>query len=709
MKIILKKIQKLILLTVCLFIAGSLISTYSQKVPITFDDFHGYTGTVDYIKKVAKAYPKITKLMEIGKTNMGRAIYVLVITNQKTGTTIDAEVKLRNMRKEGVKNVPPGQKHQGKPAQWIDGSMHGNEYTANEVCLYIIDKLVTGYSDNPEIKELIDTKTFYICPITNPDGVYNSVEKGISQRQNSMKKDDDGDGKINEDGPEDINGDGLITSFRYKDPNGRYIIDEIDPRLMIRVNQGMETDKDRYNVITENIDNDGDGKRGEDPERGIDVNRNFPEGWFNDEGFRGGTGDYPTSSPEAHALAEFFTNHRNILMAQNFHTSGGFTFRPPGTSSPKTMHAKDVAVYDLVMGKKYLEIIGLEVPEAWQKPDSLSKFKAKLKSSDNQYAADRGWEMPDGWINSYNEDRDRRYGFGMVIDWMYQQYGSFSTTTELWDPAKNIEGFPRFEGPDARNKRNRELLKYADENYNGKYFVPWKKFKHPELGDGEVGGWIPKYSGSGNAFPGKPLLDVCEKHWKFELFRATLLPEVVITDAEVKVLYSSNNASEAVAYKKGDVVNIKKGKSQGKYKILEIEVKVENQGQLATHVARGSRLSGNRADAVWLVADPSKITFLQGSAHQSIGVLDGQLKIPGYKASAASNAQAGRQGTQRMNMPPGYPQQRRGQQSSAAASRNMTGPSRTVKWLVAVEDNTPLKVVVTSQKGGTKVMELKIK
>ncbi|MFC2121084.1 M14 family metallopeptidase [Bacteroidota bacterium] len=701
MKYSINKVGKFTIIFTCLIFCAALFKSHAQKVPISFNDFHGYTGSVNYIKKVAKAYPKITDLLEIGKTNMGRPIYVLVISNQNNGTTIDAEVKLRNMRKEGVKNVIPMKSYQGKPAQWIDGSIHGNEYTANEVCLYIIDKLVSGYSSDPEIKQLIDTKAIYICPVSNPDGVYNSVEMGISQRQNSMKNDDDGDGKINEDGPDDLNGDGYITQFRYKDPEGSYVIDEEDSRLMLRFNQGQETDKQRYSVITEDKDNDGDGKRGEDSERGIDLNRNFPEGWFKDDGFRGGTGDYPTSSPETHAIAEFFTNHRNILMAQNFHTSGGFTFRPPGTSSEKSMHAKDVAVYDLVMGKKYLEIIGLDLPKAWQYPDSISKYKAELKnSSKNNYAIDRGYVMPDGWINSYNEDRDSRYGYGMIIDWMYQQYGAFSTTTELWDPVKNIEGFPKFEGRDARTKQSRELLKYQDENYDGKFFISWKSFKHPELGDGEIGGWIPKYSGRGNAFPGKPLLDVCEKHWKFELFRAKLLPEVVITEAITNVLYSTNNANEVTVKQEGDQVKIKKEKSKGKYKIIEITVKIENQGELATHLARGARLSGNRDDAVWLIGDPDKITFLQGSAFQKVGVMDGQMKIPGYKSSGST-----RQGTRAPNIPQGYPQQRmgmRGQTQSIA----QTGTKREIKWLVAVEDNTPLKVVVTSQKGGTKVKKL---
>jgi hypothetical protein len=82
------------------FIGLSGSAMASQKIPISFNDYHGYTSTVKYIKDVAKVYPNITKLVEIGKSTMGRSIYVLVISNMKTGTTIDSFVKLRNMRKE---------------------------------------------------------------------------------------------------------------------------------------------------------------------------------------------------------------------------------------------------------------------------------------------------------------------------------------------------------------------------------------------------------------------------------------------------------------------------------------------------------------------------------------------------------------------------------------------------------------------------------
>ncbi|MEE9501980.1 MAG: M14 family zinc carboxypeptidase, partial [Candidatus Aminicenantaceae bacterium] len=458
----------------------------------------------------------------------------------------------------------------------------------------------------------------------------------------------------------------------------------------------------------EDKDNDGDGKRGEDSERGIDLNRNFPEGWFTDGGMAGGQGDYPTSAPESHAIAEFFTNHTNILMAQFYHTSGGFTYRPLGTAPHDKLHPEDVAVFDRIMGKKYLEIIGEEVPEAWKETGSLDKFKEELKkTSKNKYAIARGYELPRGWRVSYNEARDRRYGYGMASDWAYLQYGMYSITTELWNPQKDIKDFPQFTGEDARIKVQRALLKYQDEKYGGKLFVPWKKFKHPELGEGEIGGWKPKYRS--NALPGEPLLDVCEKHWQFELFRAGLQPEVVITDAKARVLYTVNKANNAVASQKGDQVSIKKGKSMGTYKIVEVNVTIENKGKLATHVARGAQLAGNREDVVWLIGDRDKITYLQGTPFQKLGVIEGTMRIPGDSGRGAARPPQQPQ-MRRMPrfIPPGFPMRRMRRQRLQPTEVKSGGTKRKVKWLVAVEGDTPLKVVVTSQKGGTKVKNLSI-
>ncbi|MFO7853517.1 MAG: M14 family metallopeptidase [Bacteroidota bacterium] len=641
----------------------------AQEVPISFDRYHGYNGSSEYLKKVNKAYPGITELMTIGESTMGRPIYVLVISDMSKGTTIDRHIDLRNERKENVDNVPPMKIHQGKPGHFISGSTHGNEFTGTEVCLYIIDKLVSSFGSDETITGLVENKAFYICPVINPDGVYNSVERGIRQRNNSMEKDDDEDGRINEDGLDDIDGDGFITSFRYKDDEGRYVIDEEDPRLMIRLGRGEETDKQRYSLIREALDNDKDGKIGEDPESGIDLNRNYPEGWWKDNGFAGGSGDYPLSAPETHAIAEFFTNYRNILMAQFYHTPGGFTYRPMGTAPHPSLNPADVAVYDFIMGRKYLEIIGEEVPEAWLHPEKIEQYKEELAKTDvNSYAKARGYELPRGWRVSYDEEDDERYGYGMATDWLYAQYGIYSITTELWHPVADIPGF---DVPDDENRRvaiERALLKYQDENYNGDLFVEWKKFKHPQLGEGETGGWKSQYA-SNNALPGEPLINVCEKHWQFELFRAKLLPNIVISDIQPRIIYSGNT-NEGRAKKTDGEFRIEQGKRKGRYLVMEISVTIENTGELATNLAEGEELPGNREDVAWLVADRDNIEYIEGQAFVKLGSLGGKKKIPNVR-----------------NKP----------------------SKKEVKWIIAIRDNTPLKIVVSSLKGGTVYKEINIK
>ncbi len=644
-------------LTACLLLIST-PSISAQRVSISFDDYHGYEGTVDYIRKVAQEYSDITELIEIGRTNMDRPIYVLVVSKMDNGTTIDRHVELRNPRKEGVDNVTPMKSYHGKPGMWIDGGTHGNEYTGTEVTLYILDKLLAGYGSDDVITDLIDENAIYICPMVNPDGVYNSVERGISQRQNSMEVDDDDDGRINEDGPDDLNGDGKITSFRYPDDAGRYVIDEADPRNMQTLARDEETSAQRYSVVREDKDNDGDGRRGEDSERGIDVNRNFPEGWFNDEPDvkRGGSGYYAASAPESHAILEFFTNNTNIILVQSFHTSGGFTYRPFARWADSRIAAEDLDVFDKVMGPKYKELHPDE-----ENPDRL-------------------------WLPPYRGDRP--YGYGIFIDWAYAQFGAFSMTTELWSWSRDTRGLPGYNGEDDRNVWNRALLEYQETAFDGEIFVPWSSYNHPDLGQGDIGGWVSTYVG-GNALPGPSLEHVADVHWQFELFKAGLLPKLEITEASAETLSNT-----------------------GGTRIVKVTAKVENSGQLATHLARGADLAGNRQDAIWLIGDRDRVKYLQGGAWQSLGVIDGTMVIP--DAEPAAGASGGRRAAQPAGQPPAQRQmqmmqQFQGRGGGAQQATPQTGNTREVTWLVSIEGNSPLKLVLTSQKGGTKVHNLTVR
>jgi hypothetical protein len=559
-----------------------------QKVPVSFDKFHGYTGTVDYLKAVNKAYPDITELIEIGKSFQQRPIYVLVITNKKTGTTIDREKKLVYERKLEVPNPPVTALHSGKAGLMLTGATHGNEQTGTEVCLYFIDKILSGYKSNQAITNLIDTKVFYISPANNPDGLYNTVELGAAQRSNSMNQTDTA--ALPE--RKDLDNNKLFSQVRYKDTKGRFVKDKTDSRLMLahKEDEGY-SDDERYSVISE-----------AEPDKGIDINRNFPEHWWKSNTMPGGTGEFATSAPEVQALCEFIINHPNILVVNEYHTMGGHVYRPMGSTGDIGMQNRDIAVYDLVMGKKYVELMGTEMPEAWGNPKDISKYKDELRNDKNTFAAKRGYELPYEWRTPYNEKQNSSNYYGLFLDWLYKQCGIYSLVTELWNPGHDV---PELKGL-KDDELQRGVLAYLDKQDGQEIFLDWKPAKHPKHGDVEVGGWIGNI-GRNNAFPGSVLDSICERQWLFDLYCSELLPQMAINKIEVKK------------------------QSAGNTSILEISAEVENQGALPTGLANTEWMAFNRGDVVWLIAENNKVTFLSGQPCEKIGNLYGTLQIPGFE------------------------------------------------------------------------------
>jgi hypothetical protein len=155
--------------------------------------------------------------------------------------------------------------------------------------------------------------------------------------------------------------------------------------------------------------------------------------------------------------------------------------------------------------------------------------------------------------------------------------------------------------------------------------------------------------------------------------------------------------------------------SSGGTRIVKVTATVTNTGQLATHLARGASLAGNRQDAIWLVGDRDRVKYLQGGVWQSLGTIEGTMVIP-EAAGPAAGARAGGPGGQRTAQPAGQPpqmmqmmQQAQGRAGGAQQAAPQTGNTREVTWLVSIEGNSPLKLVLTSQKGGTKIRELTVR
>jgi hypothetical protein len=560
----------------------------ARKVPVAFDKFHGYAATVEYLKAVNKAYPDITELVEIGKSSQQRPIYVLIITNRKTGTTLDREKRLVYERKLEVPDPPVTPLHTGKAGHLLTGATHGNEQTGTEVCLYFIDKMVSGYGVDAEITALVDSKAFYVSPANNPDGLHNTVDLGAPQRTNSMYQTDTAAAPQRK----DLNGDGQFAQIRYKDPKGRYVKDPVDPRLMVFYQEGTDyPDPQRYQVESE-----------AQADRGIDINRNFPEAWWDtNTTMPGGTGEYATSAPEVHALCEFVTNHPNIIMVNEYHTQGGHVYRPMGASGDGEMESRDVAVYDLIMGRKYVELMGTEMPEAWANPKNIPQYKEQVKGDKSPFVVKRGYTLPYEWRVPYNEAENRSVYHGLFLDWLYKQCGIYSLVTELWNPAHDV---PELKGlKDAELQR--AVLKYLDDK-GQKLYLAWTSAKHPKHGDVEVGGWV-GHVGRNNAFPGAVLESICERQWQFDLYRSRLMPQMAVNSVSVKK------------------------QSAGGTTVLEITAEVENAGPLPTGLFRSDWMAFNRGDVVWLIGENNKITFLSGKPCEKVGNLYGNMQIPGFE------------------------------------------------------------------------------
>ena len=137
-----------------------------------------------------------------------------------------------------------------------------------------------------------------------------------SNRSTVRPYDSDGDGLLDEDSPDDINGDGIILQMRWKvSENGTHVIDPADKsgRLMKQVSAG----EGNYRVASEGIDNDGDGRINEDGIGGLDLHRNYAENWRPMPGVeatgrgwtQGGAGEYPLSEIETRSVVLFLLSH----------------------------------------------------------------------------------------------------------------------------------------------------------------------------------------------------------------------------------------------------------------------------------------------------------------------------------------------------------------------------------------------------------------
>jgi hypothetical protein len=243
----------------------------------------------------------MARMSSVGKSTEGREIWAVEIGN------------------------PSGKPLDERPAVLVVGNLEGDHLVGSALALETIRYFLDGAQGNPAIRTILDDQAIYVFPRVNPDGAEAMFASVTRERtRNARPYDDDNDGRIDEDGPEDLNGDGFITVMRVADPSGDYMIDTVDARLMKKADPS-KGEQGSYTLYWEGTDSDGDGFINEDGPGGVDLNRNFQHEypyWQRD------AGPYMVSEPESRALMDFVIAHRNIGAILTFGLSDNLVTPP---------------------------------------------------------------------------------------------------------------------------------------------------------------------------------------------------------------------------------------------------------------------------------------------------------------------------------------------------------------------------------------------
>ncbi|MCJ7681855.1 MAG: M14 family metallopeptidase, partial [Candidatus Aminicenantes bacterium] len=397
------------------------LSRYMEIKPLKegewdFKHYHTYDEMIWWMTKWADEYKDLVDLYVAAKSFSGREIYQITLTNKKTG------------------------KHTDKPAMFVDGNRHSGEVTAAESAFWMIHHMLVNYGSDTEITRLLDNFTFYFRPKNNPDGSLLYLQTAQTLRSTVRPYDNDGDGLLDEDPAEDLDGDGWIRQMRVKVPKGEgdYIIDSVDPkgRLMKRAPRGEGV----YKLMSEGVDNDGDGRVNEDGIGGLDLHRNYVENWrpmaeATGRGYtQGGAGAYPLSEPETRSLVVFLLEHPHISVMNTMDTTVPMHLRPPSTSpSEERMYPEDLDLY------KYFDEKGKEIS---------------------------GYERAGDVFQDYGRGRPL---FGHSPDFGYWYYGAIWYGDELWNGGRVGD----YDGDGSTNEWDR--LQYNDKELKVSRYQEWTK------------------------------------------------------------------------------------------------------------------------------------------------------------------------------------------------------------------------------------------
>jgi len=372
-----------------------------------------------------------------------------------------------------------------KPAIAVVGGAEGFHVLSVELAVQFAERLVKDHA------AALDNNTFYVFPNMSPDAYeqYHAALK-YERRGNAAKIDHDRDGRVSEDGYEDLNKDGLITMMRVESPMGDYKTHEKDQRVMVKADVA-KGQKGNYLLYPESRDNDKDGKFGEDLVEGIAFNKSLT---YKFPIFTPLAGDFAVSQAESRAMLDYLFEQWNIFAFVTFSPANNL-------SAPLKYNAGDA--------KKRIITSMLEKDVAIN-----SMVSGMYNESVSQKA-----------FNQTNQGTD-----GDFFQWAYFHFGRLSFSTPGW-------WIPEVKGEDGKSdsKAEANFLAWAAQEGINNVFVPWTSVNHPDFPNQkvEVGGIRPFVMYNP---PFAQVNDIAKEHTDFILKLAAMSPKLEFHNVKTEKL-----------------------------------------------------------------------------------------------------------------------------------------------------------------------------
>jgi hypothetical protein len=612
---------------------------------LAFDRYHTPAELNAALLDMARANPAFARTHSLAKSPGGRELLLLEIGP------------------ETAKTAPAAKAF---PAVFIAADMEGTVPLSGEAALYLARLII----QKPDLRA---DRTWYVLPCGNPDAVSLFFAKPLRlDPRNARPRNDDMDDKTDEDGPEDLNGDGLITQMRVKDPEGEWLPVPGQPRLLKRADWS-KGEKGVYKLYSEGLDNDGDGKYNEDGPGGVNVGTNFPHLF---KPFAPDSGAWAGSEPETFALFKFIDAHREIGLTFVFGESN-FCLAPPrgGRRAESDFNsikiperiasafgadpARTYTMAEIIEMVKPMAPPGMDITESMvagflglgavvNPQDDDLKFYKELSEKYKEFLKAAKLDA-----KRLDPPPDKDGSFEL---WSYYQLGLPSFALDFWtlpevkeekkaealtpdqlekmtkdeflalgeekidaflkaagapaqfkakqvidmvksgqiDPkrmAEMMRQMPKPPSEEGSDPKEKALLAFSDKELAGKGFVDWKPFKHPTLGDVEIGGAVAYADGTPPPAMIEPLLKG-QVPWVFEV--AKKMAKVRIASAEIKPVGTG---------------------------VYEIKVRVENAGALPYPTAMARR--NERILPIVVTIDGPGLKIIDGKKRTLIPAIPG--------------------------------------------------------------------------------------